>query len=59
MTDGGGVGETRSSRHSFCGFCNVDGIDDVEVVIPLGVWSEGLLVVTDWKVCIGSASKNS
>lgn len=59
MTEGGGVGETRSSRHSFCGFDGADGNDDVEVVMPLGACIDGVLAATDWNAWIGMASKNS
>ena len=53
------MGVTRSSRH--CGFC-ASGLGRFSDIGPVGVVN--VLVAegdggTDWKACIGSASKNS
>ncbi len=38
MTEGGGVGDTRSSRHSFRALGRGNGVEDAVVVMPCAGW---------------------
>lgn len=58
-SDGGAVGETRSSRHSGRVWGRAGRAGDGVVVESVRVWRGGTGMETDWKAWMGRASKNS